>query len=120
MCENQHTDSPPKRETLAAFFKKASPASFPQQSENNEIEVELNSYLLSPEVYPDNDPLEWWRQHQLNFSRLSHLARKYLAIPATSAPSERVFSVGGGIITCHRACFKPAVVDRLIFLAKNV
>ncbi|XP_022042867.1 E3 SUMO-protein ligase ZBED1-like [Acanthochromis polyacanthus] len=120
VCENQRSDSPPKKKTLAAFFKKAVPTSLPHQTESDKIEAELNSYLLSPVVDPDTDPLEWWRQHQPNFTRLSRLARKYLAIPATSAPSERVFSVGGGIVTCHRACLKPAVVDRLIFLAKNV
>lgn len=120
VCADPPTQSPPKKKTLAAFFKKAAPASLAPQTDAEKIEAELNSYLLCPEVDPDTDPLEWWRQHQPNFSRLSRLARKYLAIPATSAPSERVFSVGGGIVTCHRACLKPAVVDRLIFLAKNV
>ncbi|XP_060793315.1 zinc finger BED domain-containing protein 4-like isoform X2 [Neoarius graeffei] len=114
--------SSPKKKNLAAFFKKAAPAAGSQsyKSEKDRIEAELTSYLLGPEVDPDTDPLDWWKRHEPNFSRLSRLARKYLAIPATSAPSERVFSVGGGIVTCNRACLKPDVVDRLIFLAKNV
>ncbi|KAI2649305.1 Zinc finger BED domain-containing protein 4 [Labeo rohita] len=77
-------------------------------------------HLYNTDIEPDTDPLEWWKLHQPNFPRLSLLAKKYLSIPATSAPSERVFSVGGGIVTCNRACLKPEVVDRLIFLAKNV
>lgn len=117
----QGEKSPPKKKNLAAFFKKAAPAATQSyQSEKDKIEAELVSYLLGPEVDPDIDPLDWWKRHEPNFTRLSRLARKYLAIPATSAPSERVFSVGGGIVTCNRACLKPAVVDRLIFLAKNV
>lgn len=112
--------SPPKKKTLAAFFKKAAPAAGSQQSVRQKIEGELTSYLLGPEVDPDIDPLDWWKRHEPDYTRLSRLARKYLVIPATSAPSERVFSVGGGIVTCNRACLKPAVVDKLIFLAKNV
>lgn len=110
---------PKKKMTLAAFFKQNAVSS-PNQSEAEKIETELKSYLLTPEVDPDTNPLEWWKRHQPNFPRLSVLAKRYLSIPATSAPSERVFSVGGGIVTCHRACLKPEVVDRLVFLAKNV
>ncbi len=48
------------------------------------------------------------------------LARKYLCIPATSSPSERHFSASGNIVTCQRSCHMPAVVDRLVFLARNL
>ena len=87
---------PKKKMTLAAFFKKNAAVSSPNQSEEEKIETELKSYLLTPDVDPDTNPLEWWKRHQPNFPRLSVLAKKYLTIPATSAPSERVFSVGGG------------------------
>lgn len=66
------------------------------------------------------DPLEWWRLHQVNFPRVASLARKYLCIPATSAPSERAFSTGGNIVTCNRSALKPETVDRLVFLANNL
>lgn len=66
------------------------------------------------------DPLEWWKIHEGNFLRVSQLARKYLCIPATSAPSERVFSTGGNIVTCQRATLKPDKVDKLVFLATNL
>nr|XP_023675618.1 zinc finger BED domain-containing protein 4-like [Paramormyrops kingsleyae] len=115
-------DTPPKKKmTLGAFFKNSAPSTTPHpQSEKTKIETELTTYFLIPDIEPDTDPLEWWKLHQPNFPRLSLLAKKYLSNPATSAPSERVFSVGGGIVTCNRACLKPEVVDRLIFLAKNV
>lgn len=51
------------------------------------------------------------------FPRLSNLAKKYLCISATIAPSERVFCTG---VTCHKACLKPKSVDRLVFLSRNL
>ena len=38
------------------------------------------------------DPLAWWKMYDGQFPPIAKLARKYLAIPASSAPSERVFS----------------------------
>ena len=38
------------------------------------------------------DPLEWWKMYDGQFPPIAKLARTYLAIPASSAPSERVFS----------------------------
>ena len=37
------------------------------------------------------DPLAWWKMQDGQFPTIAKLARKYLAIPASSAPSERVF-----------------------------
>ncbi|XP_056136452.1 E3 SUMO-protein ligase ZBED1-like [Lampris incognitus] len=117
----QEAQPPPnKKMTLASFFKKNVPLPSPHQPEAGKIETELATYLLTPEADPDTYPLQWWKRHEPNFPRLSNLAKKYLSIPATSALTERVFSVGGGIVTCNRACLKPEVVDRLVFLAKNL
>ena len=47
------------------------------------------------------------------------LAKIYLGIPATSVPSERVFSTAGDIISAQRSALLPQHVDKLIFLKKN-
>lgn len=91
------------KESLGSFFKKASTQPGPAAlSDRDAIEVEIKSYLQSVEVDAEANPLEWWRLHQTNFPRLANLAKKYLCIPATSAPSERAFSTGGNIVTCQR------------------
>ena len=38
------------------------------------------------------DAMEWWKMHNTQFPTVAMLARKYLAIPASSASSEHVFS----------------------------
>lgn len=83
-------------------------------------EAELNSYLMTPAIDGEEDPLAWWKVHKINFPRLCKMARKYLCVPATSAPSERLFSAEGNIVTCTRSSLKPAKVDMLVFLAKNL
>ena len=48
------------------------------------------------------NPLDWWRSHEKLYPCLSRYARRVLAIPATSAPSERVLSVAGQIALPQR------------------
>lgn len=67
----------------------------------------------------DTDPLQWWKKNELRFKSLSSAARKYLAIPATSAPSERVFSIAGNICNRRRASLSPDHLDSLVFLNAN-
>ncbi len=39
-----------------------------------------------------NCPLDWWKTSAHRFKNFERLAVKYLAVPATSAPSERIWS----------------------------
>jgi len=43
--------------------------------------------------------LMWWKVHAVRFPYLSRLARRYLAMSATSASVERLFSVSGQVVT---------------------
>ncbi|KAK0135459.1 Zinc finger BED domain-containing protein 1 [Merluccius polli] len=85
--------TPPKKgkKMLASFLKisgavTAATAASPSLKEA--IDGELKAYLFTPNADSEMDPLEWWKVHEGNFPRVSQLARKYLCIPATSAPSE--------------------------------
>ena len=66
-----------------------------------------------------DSPLEWWTNHT-RFPYLSVLAKKYLAVPATSVPAERAFSIAGHIVSQKRSCLLPENVNRLVFLAENL
>jgi len=51
---------------------------------------------------------------------LSQLARRYLAMPATSASVERLFSVAGQVVTAKRARLHPSTVTLLVFLHEAI
>jgi len=66
--------------------------------------------LFAQEVMPDvnTNPLDWWRTNgAARYPQLVTLAVKYLGIPATSVPSERIFSKTGEILNRRRASLKP-------------
>jgi hypothetical protein len=66
-----------------------------------------------------NCPLEWWRVHHTDYPHIWKVAEKILAIPATSAPSERVFSLAANIVDKKRVNLKPENIDLLVFLRGN-
>jgi len=59
------------------------------------VEAELHAYARVQQVPLDTDPLMWWKQHVQEFPRLARMDRQYLAVLATSASPERLFSSVG-------------------------
>lgn len=82
--------------------------------------AEIENFKTEPLVPMSSDPLVWWKNNEWQFPLVSSLARQRLCIPATSVPSERVFSTAGDIVTAQRAALSPEAVDMLIFLKKNI
>ena len=66
------------------------------------------------------NPLIWWRKNENRFPRIASLAAQYLAIQATSASSERLFSVAGLTISKDRARLTSDNAAMLIFLHDNI
>ncbi|XP_035825196.1 zinc finger BED domain-containing protein 1-like [Aplysia californica] len=62
-------------------------------------QTEMRRHLEEDPIPRTDDPLFWWRAHEGLFPELSKLAKKYLCIPATSVPSERLFSTAGELIS---------------------
>lgn len=65
----------------------------------------------------DTNVLQFW----LNYTKcdaLKKVALKYLIIPATSVPSERVNSTAGNTITDKRSRLRPEMAEKLIFYGK--
>jgi hypothetical protein len=62
------------------------------------------------------DVLEWWRTHESRYPRVARAAKIFLAIPATTAPSERLFSLAGGMLNKKRTRMAPEMVEVLAVL----
>ena len=67
-----------------------------------------------------NDPLKWWKENGAKYPYVANIARKYLAIPATSAPSERVWSRLARILSLRRACLSDDLVGRMMYVKENL
>ena len=80
---------------------------------------EIESYMMIEEADVDICSFKWWASQASNFPILSELAKKYLAIPATSAASERLFSDAGNVMTVRRTNLLPSTFEHLIFCKRN-
>ncbi|KAM7395653.1 hypothetical protein PAMA_007088 [Pampus argenteus] len=73
--------------------------------------TELTQYCQDTCPPIHTDPMTWWKDNKHKYPRLAKLASAYLCVPATSVPSERVFSAAGLIVNRLRARLHPDHVD---------
>ena len=82
------------------------------------VEDEIDLYKKEKPVSVNTNPFQWWKKNECVYPKLAAYARKVLCIPATSVPSERVFSTAGGTVTKLRSSLESSAIDHLIFLHK--
>lgn len=85
----------------------------------SQIDAEMNKYRAETSIPLNSCPLKWWKENARLYPLLSSIAKAYLSTPATSVPSERVFSSAGDIVNVQRSQLLPENVDMLIFLKKK-
>ena len=83
------------------------------------LETELTLYFTEDVEAEDVDPVMWWKANEPRYPKMAKQARRYLAVPGTSIPSERVFSISGPVVSKHRCSLAHSNVDALVFLCKN-
>jgi len=85
------------------------------------IKDEFQHYLnvLELPALEEYDPYTWWLTNKNQYPILHKLAMKYLSIPATSVPSERLFSDAKNLITPQRTRLDSYLIDQLMFLKRN-
>ena len=88
------------------------------RSDEEEAVCEFQAYIHDPIMPGIKSTYEYWKMNQHRFPSVAILAKKYLAVPGTSASSERVFSTAGLTITKNRSNLHPDTVDAIIFLNK--
>ena len=82
------------------------------------VDIELKFYREATRLDRHDNSLRWWKQHAGMMPKLSKLAKKHLGTPATSVPSERVFSKAGELVSSRRSNLKKCNVDMILFLNK--
>jgi len=80
---------------------------------------EIEGYMMMEETDFSTCPFKWWASQKSRFPILSQLAKKYLAIPATSASSERLFSDAANVMTVRRTNLLPSTFEHLVFCKRN-
>ena len=95
----------------------ASSEPIPSSMEN--LDEELHRYGAETQVDLDTCPLQWWKMRASKFPILSQVAMEILAIPASSAPSERVFSKLARIYTKERLSLNGDLANACLFLSFN-
>ena len=71
-------------------------------SVESKCKEELRFYQSRERLDEQKDPLLWWKRNQGCFPVLAVVARQVLAIPATSASAERLFSLAGHVLSKTR------------------
>ena len=81
----------------------------------------MKKFNSLPNLSRKENPLEWWENTgKTLFPSLYITAIKYLIIPATSVPSERIFSVAGSILTKKRNRLGAKNVNTILKLNSNI
>lgn len=120
-CRAELGQPPTKRTALEDLFGDTFTSPQTQQAEDKwSVDQEIIMYKKEIPVPLTSCPLKWWKEKSHIYSMLAPLAKAYLAVPATSVPSERVFSTAGDIVSSQRSQLLPENVDMLIFLKKNM
>ena len=84
------------------------------------LQQEIEQYLSYDIIDRESCPLKWWAENHLRFPCVADVVRNLLGIPATSVPSEILFSKVGDVITKKQNCLAPSKAEKVIFLMENL
>lgn len=109
------------QDTVTSLLIKLSEKHAGVQPTEDPVDQECWKYFATckPQDLIDGDILKYWLTNKDVFPWLSTLARSILSIPATSTPSERVFSTAGLILSAKRSRLSYNRVNKIIFVHDN-
>jgi len=117
--ESNVAETPSKKRKITSIMEEiVLPNTTPDEVQSYSS-CEVTGYLTMKSIPLHDDPLLWWKQRSHLFPVLTVLVRKYLCVAATSAPSERLFSDGGNIVSDKRHLLDVELIRSLIFLHDN-
>lgn len=106
--------------SLWHFFDQQVAQASARESVGSELTIQMQQYLRVSNLERKQDPLEWWKKNSYLYPHISKQAKKYLSIPGTSVPAERIFSKAGQIVSERRNRLKAKHVNMFVFLNNNL
>ena len=82
----------------------------------------MNEYLEAPLETRDIDKidvLQWWKARATLWPNLARMVKQFLALPASSAGPERVFSAAGKMHTDLRKSMRDDTLEHSLIAAFN-
>jgi len=83
---------------------------------DDRMSAELGAYRSSKTELIQTDPLQFWKNKESTYPNVAMQAQKFLYLPTTSVPRERIFSVAGKIVSRRRSALRPDNVKMLLCL----
>ncbi|XP_050064545.1 E3 SUMO-protein ligase ZBED1-like [Aphis gossypii] len=82
--------------------------------------VEMDKYMNECLLSRHMDPLKWWSERKYIYPRLYEMMKRRLCVPATSVPSERIFSKAVQVLTQRRSRMTTSKVEKIIFIVVQI
>ena len=103
---------------MAAMECRTGEALDPARQKRRLLKEQLAAYGHALNIDVSADPLKYWQDHRENFSYLLPLARRYGAIPSSTADAERLFSMAKHFLADNRHSSES--IDKQMRLSLNL
>lgn len=106
--------------SFLAQYRTATPTETSTSTSNTYSQAigHLNAYLAEPIAEEKANVIDFWSTYE-KCDSLKQIALKYMVVPATSVPAERIHSIGGNLISDKRSRLDPALAEKLIMINQN-
>lgn len=110
--------APQPHQTTVSHFDALANKFYKKKQMSQALDDEFTAFKGLPvmEIYKDSDGIIWWKLNKDKYPILAGIARCYLAIPASSAPSERIFSKYGLVWEKKRGNLIPETANDIVYL----
>ena len=118
-ARSSESSSPPKKRSKLFGFMDRSQQNTESQQVSDTLLLQVEEYLQSPTLPEDGDLLSYWKDNCHRYPELSKIACRYLQIPASSGPVERLFSIAGKVFRPDRCRLTDEMFAKLMFIRCN-
>ena len=85
----------------------------------DDFDKTIEEFISLTNKYKFKCPLAFWKSNELAFPLLAPLAKKFLAVPASSASVERMFNISGHVFSNKRRRTGFRLFENLVFCKLN-